>query len=77
MVKSLFGGTPTEDAHALRRVLEKRFALWSTDTEPDSIAVDMSMPADDMNPVIDTMADVAHDPHSIRPTLNFELIQLI
>jgi len=77
MVKSMFGGTPTEDAHALRRVLEKRFATWSTYTEPDVVAVEMWMPADDMNACIDTIADVVMHPEFDQLTLGFELLQLV
>ncbi len=76
MVKSMFGGTPTEDAHSLRRVLEKRFAGWSTETTPDAVAIDLWMPADDMNPCIDTIADVVMHPNFDTLTLGFELLQL-
>jgi predicted Zn-dependent peptidase len=77
MVKSMFGGTPTEDAHALRRVFEKRFAGWSTDTDPDSVTIDLWLPADDMLPCIDTMADVVMHPSFDQLTLGFELLQLV
>ncbi len=77
MMRSLFGGTPTHDAHALRRVLEKRFAEWATTTAPDVIALDMSMPADDIKPCIEIMADVIQHPGLDQQTLGFELLQLV
>ncbi len=77
MVKSLFGGTPTKDAHELRRVLEKRFASWSTNITPDSIFIDMSMPADDVRPCIDVIADVVQHPNFDTVTLGFELLQIV
>jgi len=77
MVRSLFGGTPTRDAHALRRVLEKRFAEWATTTAADVVALDMSMPADDIRPCIDVMADVVQHPNFDVQTLGFELLQLV
>jgi predicted Zn-dependent peptidase len=77
MVKSLFGGTPTHDAHALRRVLEKRFASWSTGTTADAVFIDMSMPADDVRPCVDVIADVVQHPNFDTVTLGFELVQIV
>jgi zinc protease len=77
MTKSLFGGTPTKDAHELRRVLEKRFASWSTSVTPDAIFIDMTMPADDVRPCVDVIADVVQHPIFDSVTLGFELIQIV
>lgn len=77
MVKSLFGGTPTHDAHALRRVLEKRFASWSTTSNADAVYIDMTMPADDVRPCVDVIADVVQHPNFDSVTLGFELVQLV
>jgi predicted Zn-dependent peptidase len=77
MVKSLFGGTPRNDAHALRRVLEKRFATWSTNITPDAVFIDMSMPADDVRPCVDIIADVLQNAGLDNLTLGFELLQIV
>jgi zinc protease len=77
MVKSLFGGTPKNDAHALRRVLEKRFATWSTNITADAVFIDMSMPADDVAPCVDVIADVIQNAGLDQLTLGFELLQIV
>ncbi len=77
MVRSLFGGTPTHDAHALRRVLEKQFSSWSTNTAPDSISIDMTMPADDVRSCVDVIGDVVQHPIFDTQTLGFELLQIV
>jgi predicted Zn-dependent peptidase len=77
MVKSLFGGTPKNDAHQLRRVLEKRFATWSTYVTPDAVYIDMSMPADDVRPCVDVIADVIQNAGFDQLTLGFELLQIV
>ena len=77
MVKSLFGGTPKNDAHALRRVLEKRFATWSTNITADAVYIDMSMPADDVRPCVDIIADVLQNAGLDTLTLGFELLQIV
>lgn len=77
MVKSLFGGTPHNDAHALRRVLEKRFATWSTNIAADAVTIDMSMPADDVRPCVDVIADVLQNAGLDTLTIGFELLQIV
>jgi len=77
MVKSLFGGTPRHDAHALRRVLEKRFATWSTYITADAVYIDMSMPADDVRPCVEVIADVLQNAGLDTLTLGFELLQIV
>ena len=77
MVKSLFGGTPSRDAHALRRVLEKRFAAWGTYTTPDAVMIDMTMPDDDVRPCIDVLSDVVQHSNLDTLTIGFELLQLV
>jgi predicted Zn-dependent peptidase len=77
MVKSLFGGTPRNDAHALRRVLEKRFATWSTNITADSVFIDMSMPADDVRPCVEVIADVLENAGLDNLTIGFELLQIV
>jgi predicted Zn-dependent peptidase len=76
MVRVLFAGTPTHDGHALRRVFEKRFAQWGTDTDPDAVSIDLKMPADDVKPCIDVLADVVQHPVFDPLEINFNLLQL-
>ncbi|HEY1954357.1 MAG TPA: pitrilysin family protein [Polyangiaceae bacterium] len=77
MVNSLFGGTPTYDAHALRRVFEKRFAAWAPYVWPDAVMIDLTMPDDDVRPCLDVMADVVQHASFDQLTLGFELLQLV
>jgi len=77
MVNALFGGTPTHDAHELRRVFEKRFASFTALTTPDAVMIDLTMPDDDVRPCIDVLADVVQHPIFDKLTIGFEQLQLV